>query len=561
MKTNDTVAIVCGEGEVFFALEAARALGERVGAPVIGDTEPCTAGEIVIGDTSRDITKTAKALLDEKREDGKSGYLIYSDGESAAIVWTDFQLAEIALSALPEELPKGYEHYESIDLIDYLKERDGRIRAQRWQSLEAAIPEEYRAELTQALREFYSLFDYEPAIDWLAGLYDPDTGGFYGSYSARNTEGYLPDIEHTLFGFTVTGHLGMAEMLGGDWAEAIPKDMLVRAAEWIASLQESDGYFYNTQWPKELIERVGFQLRVTRDYGSATTVLKRAGITPKYSPVKTGDGKAKSNLLTQYETEEGFRKYLEGLEEELSGIDDGERAWKFYLWGSYFQTTTGLLSENMRAMVVDFFDRHQNKKNGMWSQELHYHSTNAVHKICSVYNKIGAELKFAEKIVDSTLEILCWDKKTKPIPNTCDLYNVWSVFPYLYENIRKCANSSEEEKEARCDAIRARVLSGAARAVRTTREQMEDYKRECGSFATRKVFKGTSHGCDTAVPFVTEGDFDGFLLSAHDMPHHLLAALGLLEHEIPSYTEYGRLLYINALRKVSPPVKKKRYTL
>ena len=76
------------------------------------DTGAVFPHEIVIGDTSRDISAVAKEILNEKLllkraellldgEDDEflSGYLIYSDGASVAVVWTDFQLAEKALDS------------------------------------------------------------------------------------------------------------------------------------------------------------------------------------------------------------------------------------------------------------------------------------------------------------------------------------------------------------------------------------------------------------------------------------------------------------------------------
>ena len=34
-------------------------------------------------------------------------------------------------------------------------------------------------------------------LDWLGSLYDAESGGFYYSISARDTDGFLPDLEST----------------------------------------------------------------------------------------------------------------------------------------------------------------------------------------------------------------------------------------------------------------------------------------------------------------------------------------------------------------------------
>ena len=47
-----------------------------------------------------------------------------------------------------------------------------------------------------AVKELYSLYD-EEVMYWYAGLFDAKIGGFYFANSARDAEGYLPDIEAT----------------------------------------------------------------------------------------------------------------------------------------------------------------------------------------------------------------------------------------------------------------------------------------------------------------------------------------------------------------------------
>ena len=51
-------------------------------------------------------------------------------------------------------------------------------------------------EIAEAITSLKELYD-DRVIDFLAGLYDPVTGGIYYSYSAQQTEGYLPDVEST----------------------------------------------------------------------------------------------------------------------------------------------------------------------------------------------------------------------------------------------------------------------------------------------------------------------------------------------------------------------------
>ena len=555
--------IVHKEGELAFVLGKIKEFSEKIGLPLFADAETRTRGEIVIGDTSREITKKARALLDEKREDGKSGYLIYSDGESAALVYTDFQVIEAALAALSadyERICSGeYARAEFFPLKDYLEKRDAKIRTEVWARLEAMIPEEYREEVMRELRRLYSLYDSDKIVKWIAGLHDPVTGGWYISESGRDHEGFLPSIEETYYGLTIMGHMGMAEMFEGQWNKAMPRDILEKIGNWIYSLQDPDGYFYLPQWPKEFIEKVKCQIRITRDVGSAKSILKGIGITPKYTEIvsaKAADDSSKSPLLAQYESVESFREYLAGLEKEAEPLTGTERARKFYLYASYFQSTTQLMTEEMRRMACDFFDKHQNPENGMWSENLSYASTNAIHKICSIYNTFGRELRYADKIVDSTIKIL--NDMPNNLPHTtCEIYNVWSDFPYIYKNIRKCSPGTPEEKEERCRELKMRVFASVSGAIRATYDQLLDFRIDNGSFST---FRGRAAsgwgGCPYGVPNTKEGDFGGLLFATNAMSHHILAALELESAEPPYFTEKHRQMYIEAIRSAKPIVKK-----
>ena len=578
MKLNFS-SIIRKDGECSYVLNAINNAFGGGSLEAISDTAGKSGSEVVIGDTAREITAKAKAELEraigEKAgelisggipEEDITGYLVYSDGESVALVWRDFQIAPKATSYLAENLASigaksGVIYSEFFSIMDFLTEHEKTVYDTKWAELEAHIPEEYRADIIRELRLLNSLRTHESA-KWLGSLYDPETGGWYVSNSARNTEGFGPDIETTYLALTLVGITGMAEMFDGEdfvekYMNAYPRDIVEKAGKWIHSLQDEDGYFYLPEWPKEFIERTGNQIRITRDVGSAKTILDALGITPKYSITqKTNGDDKKSTLLTQYESVENFREYLAGWDKELEVIDDKERAWKFYLWGSYFQSTLHLMNDEMKQMMLEFFDRHQNPENGVWSKELYYNSTNAIHKICSVYNRVGGRMKHVDKMIESTLKILNWDVETKPSGNSCEIYNVWSVFPYLYTNIRTCGEGAPEEREARCNENKKLVFAGAAKAINTTYHQIKDMFMPGGEVRCfRHRSASMPHGSPTA-PGVLEGDICGFLLGAYDVENNALLALELGDYAPPLFTEKDRVVFMRAVRAAKPPIKR-----
>ena len=63
----------------------------------------------------------------------------------------------------------------------------------KWEQLERiASPE-----VVAALKKLNAYFDGRKIAEWAANLYDPEVGGFYYSNSARDNEGYAPDLEST----------------------------------------------------------------------------------------------------------------------------------------------------------------------------------------------------------------------------------------------------------------------------------------------------------------------------------------------------------------------------
>lgn len=470
---------------------------------LLDDTSAVGKNEIVLGDTSRPITKKALERLKVKMnraiaesDDEESaytdtvGYAIYSEGGSVAIAWTcesiiDYEplwtskliqaealnyFVENYMSGNSLSLEDGYTKVNIFSMAEFLAERAERIKAEKWDVLAAKLPADRSAEIVDALQILYSVYDTDALVNYYANLYDPDTGGWYASNSARDTDGYLPTIEETWYGLGFAALLGAGELYDDDWAKAVPAKILDRAAEWIISLQDENGFFYHPQWPKEYIEANGFESRLNRDTNSAKSVLSIMGKKPKYSipsgvsknglPSKLNDTSsvmavskvmATSDASSRFSSVESFKKYLTTLEAELTvNLSDAQRAYKFYAWGNDFQSSYVHMNSEMKQLMKEFFDKHQNPETGHWSKELHFDSTNAIHKIANVYNLCKLELKHPDKMIEAVIESLTIDPKENPNTYIVDSYNAWSCFSYIYTNVRNYSSSlpmsAREEK-------------------------------------------------------------------------------------------------------------------
>ncbi len=113
-----------------------------------------------------------------------------------------------------------------------------------WEHAYDQVNELYGKDVATAIQGMTDRLFGTDTYTWLAGLYDPKTGGMYYSNSARDNFGYLPDIESTAQGFGLMGSLGVA-----DAGIILTPEQKARIGAWMQMMQSNrDGYFYHPQW-------------------------------------------------------------------------------------------------------------------------------------------------------------------------------------------------------------------------------------------------------------------------------------------------------------------------
>ena len=259
--------------------------------------------EIVFGDTDREISQRAKQTLAKalSREADKwersnedtdflSGYAIYAEGSSVAVVWSSDDISEVAINYFIEnylvseslKLENGYKKTETLNYIEYLKTGE----EEKLNETLKVIADSYGTDVADALEEYLALFD-ERFYLWLADLYDPGEydengnpvgGGFYYSNSGRNTLGYGIDLESTAEAMTFLTISGMAKN-EAQLKEVLPESMFREIAAFAKSCQSYlDGYFYHPQWGMNITTS-----RLSRDLGWATKLLTLCGERPYWN--------------------------------------------------------------------------------------------------------------------------------------------------------------------------------------------------------------------------------------------------------------------------------------
>ena len=441
-----------------------------------------------------------------------------------------------------------------------LKARGEAVKAKSWQALANAIEPEYSAAIVRELGELYSLFDNR-IVTWLAKLYDPKIGGWYHTNSARDTEGFLPDIESTYAALRYLSISGMCEAVGGAWEEAIPEWLKKKVVDFIYPLQDEDGYFYQPQWPKEYITEKKCYSKISRDKAWARSIFGKLGVDSKYGfdvPISASSGA----LTKRFESAEAFREHLEselsdGIERFSKRFED-PRARTFYGLGNSLQSNSAILNAHPELLEVykDFFGSAQNKETGAWGDTVCYNATNAAHKIVSTYNMLGLRLEYVDELLDTTFRVLSLSSDECPASGAVDIYNAWSVFPYIYDNISRFGVGTEKEREAKRIEIKRRVLEFAPKGIAISREQISHFKRDDGSFSYHRTENSTGiQGCPAAVPHLWEGDVNGNTICTIALKQHIFAALELSEYEPPIFTEYDRRIFMGILEDLNATAK------
>jgi hypothetical protein len=489
----DGVSIVCNidgvDSELINSIlkEVAAVTGKTpaVKSPSSSD-EGC---EIVVGDTSRDITKKAYTLMDriDRHAADYVRYLVYSDGESVAIIFDGEMLGSnsaeqdavdsflaVFKNNSADAFKKGVLSKGMHSVIERQRQIDKVNKEEDWGKAQDALSKLYGDDaatgMINALRELYQLYEGDAAA-WLADLYDPVTGGFYYSNSARDTEGYLPDLESTYQALALLEGTGMLRAYGGSVKKAIPEWMQEQIVAFAKSCQDPDnGYFYHPQWSKMLVDSL--PQRRGRDLSNGVNILSKFGKLPTYdtpSGVK-GDGiladgtpvfsssllnklgessvsavskvlfvNSDANVTPHLRDKASFEAYLKNLEKDM------ESARPYYVGNLLESQANQILArdEVLKArgedyslcdILADWFGKYQNPRTGTWleSDEINYEGVNGILKISSCYNRIKRPVPNPELCIRAAMTILLDET---PANHVCDILNPWYAITVIRNNL------------------------------------------------------------------------------------------------------------------------------
>ncbi len=563
------VTVVYADAEAqAFANDISKIIRGYTGADVhISDSSAEPAQNvIVIGNTGSAVSGKAYKYL-ERVEDSielSSRYAIFSNGSQMAIAYDD----EAGFEAATDLVFSEYVKDNTLDVkngvvasgyITY-RERANAARNEMRDEYLKKIAKEHGEDTANALRMFLDCFDDETYI-WLANLWDPVTGGFYYSNSARDTDGFLPDIESTVQLLNMLASDGMFDKYDGKWQDAIPDSMKQKLLVFAQSLQDpEDGFFYHPQWGKNIsVSRRG------RDLGWSTSMISKLGGVPLYD---TPNGVTGSNgeepdlvsadaltsrfgtssvvavskitptatsLLPEYlQSPDAFESYIRALDIHSDSYGSGNT-----LAAQHSQIRQA--GDAVIKRMFEVFAELQYPATGMWEDTVSYNAVNGLFKISSLYQHFNEPLPYADVAVKGTIEVM---RNPEGAAHVCSVYNPWVTINAIIDSVGSKSKQNE---------LKQSLIDDAPALINLTREKILPCFVDDGGFSYYHGHSSsTSQGALVALPSTYEADVNGTAIARGALVN-MCKLLGL--GNIKLYCEEDFDYFINTVMSLGRIIK------
>ena len=446
--------------------------------------------ELVIGPSSRPISQQAYHLLDRNMtdDDDAEGYVILVQDGSVAVAYSSDASYTAAMDAFYEcccvssyYAENGPVYWDFYSLEVRAEQNREKMYAEGFAQLEEDLIRggaNNASEIVKGLRTFYTLIKTEQ-LYWLANLYDPETGAFYHCNSARDTLGYLPDLESTNQAFLMLDRGGLFKpVLGrvesGYGMHSLPESITKPLGEWVKSLQSPvDGMFYHPQWGTNIGDA-----EYGRDLSNAKTLLRIAGATPYYDdptgtlkgslgapgpnaqpkPVAALSSRLAGSTITAVSavvaasSTNTLPAYLQTLDAWKAYVDkfDVNGNGKSYPVGHALASQAFMIKSRGQEYVdyaINYLNEHQHADIGLWEYQnevdydpddkVGYNGTNGLMKISSFYNGVGAPLPNAYNALQSVIKVGLYPNTVGKEETVCYTLNIWDCLSTTIGNTKK----------------------------------------------------------------------------------------------------------------------------
>ena len=401
-----------------------------------------------------------------------------------------------------------------------------------------ALAEQAPADVVASFKKLHDFFDPDAIINWMAGLYDPDTGAFYYSNSARDNEPFRPDVESTRQATQLLVSSGAMKS-----RNCLPHDVKKKIIDFINDMQSpDDGYFYHRQWPqgknnlntdrygRDISSALGLinDLKIDTDGDgieedqyplycapNGTKCARHAGTdecchfenaAPDLPKKETG------GMHPDYSSREAFAAWLEVYNGSVK--EDSGNAHKLSAISGEIR------NKGYADIVLDQLDRAQREvyeeqiaagiePTGLWQRHVNYRAVWGLLKFLSHYNnpKTGRkiDIKYIPHIIKTCIKVIALPPDGQYFAN--DMFNQWRGIQSLMVNVRR------HYGDEGIRLINEIVRENLAPLIDNSLEKIKPFKREDGSFSYRS--DGHSLAKIYATPISlgeTEGDMNAVAL-------------------------------------------------
>ncbi len=577
--------------------------------------------EIILGDfKEKSASDKAYTYLDriEKNDYFDARYLVYSDGEgTVAIAYDSFNEDYVEVSALEDAIEKLVHEYietdtlftvgrgilfsGTVNLVEKQRALDEEMLEKQWNNVFVKAGGDENAKiLVNSLKQHYELYT-DGLLSWLADLYDPVAGGFYYSNSARNTEGYLPDIESTSQIMDILSESGIFAYADNDFKKAFPDFIKDGIIKFIKSRQDPNGFFYHPQWSHEMVD--SSLSRRARDLSKAVSALKKLGALPTYpnaigsdydgidadgnrvlevssvsltEPLRNTSVLAVSKVVAtatavpdHLVSDVTFKAWLDTL--NINGdsytVGNGLSAQAGQIVARDKQLKKEGKNYLLSQILIDWLNEHCYESTGHWSRVADYEGINGLLKISGAYIEIAksglgvnTRLPYPEQTLNSLVDAL----RTEEYARTdCYAYNVWFSICNLFELEKHSDPVAGEQfiKDTRAMLLKY-VTEDVAyegdmlNAIEITTKKTANFRKTDGSFSqTAEMSAANSQGLPVAVPYTNEGDVNASALSSTGITSRMFVALGLSAPDI--FTHADAMVFLNQIENLGAVIKDK----
>ena len=349
-------------------------------------------------------------------------------------------------------------------------------------------------ELRSAVELINSKFSVD-TVDWLASLYDKDSGGFYYAVSSRDNDEFWVDIESLVQAISTMQRLGLIKEIDGSWD--MPDWFREKSIAYLQARQEeADGYFYDPQY-REIADRAkkerntGFARACLEDDLGAKPLFKTPYERLKENKAVSLAGEsAKNKTDSVYDTEQSFVEWLDFLVASRPNS---------YFWGSDIASAYSMIkAAGYSKVVADWLRKKQNPDNGTFEKEFNMTAVNGVLKLVGVFDEVGESYPYYEVFLDKVI-----DFTRSFTPGTAA--ECWNPFGAIKPIVKSLGDKISPELREKLDNSLAELITNLA-------VKMDVFKKPDGGYSYAKEHSSLYSNNVIVGKALPEGDVNAMAL-------------------------------------------------